>query len=42
MFVFQGGKGQSRPAVRGGAGLPVRTSQCLQYDARWEEAEGRV
>lgn len=29
----QGGEGQSYPAVRGGACLPLRAPQCLQYDA---------
>lgn len=29
----QGGEGQSYPAVRGGARLPFRAPQCLQYDA---------
>lgn len=38
----QGGEGQSHPAVRGGARLPLRAPQCLQYDARGEEDEGGV
>jgi len=38
----QGAKGQSYPAVSGGARLPLRAEQCLQYDAWWEENEGGV
>uniref|UniRef100_A0A3B4WQE4 STE20-related kinase adapter protein beta-like n=1 Tax=Seriola lalandi dorsalis TaxID=1841481 RepID=A0A3B4WQE4_SERLL len=32
-YFSQGGEGQSYPAVRGGACLPLRAPQCLQYDA---------
>lgn len=38
----KGGEGQSYPAVRGGACLPLRAPQCLQYDAWGEEDEGGV
>ena len=47
MFVsdvcpLQGCEGQSYLAVRGGACLPLRAPQCLQYDAGGEEDEGGV